>query len=67
MASAHPTRCEICGRGPRVSRQVSHAHNVSKRRQQVNIGRHRVLLKGATRYIALCAGCLRSGRVQKAG
>ncbi len=67
MPSTHPAQCEICGRGPRVSRQVSHAHNVSKRRQQLNISRHRVLLKGAPRYVALCTRCLRSGRVQKAG
>jgi large subunit ribosomal protein L28 len=67
MPVAHPTRCEICGRGPRVSHQVSHAHNVSKRRQLLNISRHRVVMKGATRYVALCTRCLRSGRVQKAG
>ncbi|MGH7428243.1 MAG: 50S ribosomal protein L28 [Candidatus Methylomirabilaceae bacterium] len=60
-------RCEICGRGPRVSRQVSHAHNVSKRRQRPNISRHRVLIKGAARHVAVCTRCLRSGRVQKAG
>ncbi len=67
MPVAHPTRCEICGRGPRVSRQVSHAHTVSKRRQLLNISRNRVVMKGATRYVALCTRCLRSGRVQKAG
>lgn len=67
MPTRHPARCEICGRGPRVSRQISHAHNVSKRRQSPNIARHRVLLNGAPRYIALCTSCLRSGRVQKAG
>jgi len=61
------TRCEVCGRGPRVSRQVSHAHNVSKRRQLLNITRHRVLIKGASRHMAVCTSCLRSGRVQKAG
>lgn len=61
------TRCEICGRGPRVSHQVSHAHNVSKRRQLINISRHRVLVNGAPRRVALCTRCLRSGRVQKAG
>ena len=67
MSATHPTRCEICGRGPQVSHQISHAHNVSKRRQHINITRHRVLLNGAPRYIALCTRCLRSGRVQKAG
>jgi large subunit ribosomal protein L28 len=60
-------RCEICGRGPKVSRQISHAHNVSKRRQRVNVTRHRVLINGAPRHMAVCTRCLRSGRVQKAG
>jgi large subunit ribosomal protein L28 len=60
------SRCEVCGRGPQVSRQVSHAHNVSKRRQRLNIARHRVLVKGAPRTMAVCTRCLRSGRVQKA-
>ena len=60
-------RCEICGRGPRVSRQVGHAHNVSKRRQLLNIARHHVVINGAARHVAVCTRCLRSGRVQKAG
>lgn len=67
MPITHASQCEICGRGPRVSRQVSHAHNVSKRRQQINISRHHVVMNGARRFIALCTRCLRSGLVQKAG
>ncbi|MBI2903542.1 MAG: 50S ribosomal protein L28 [Candidatus Methylomirabilis oxyfera] len=67
MPSRHPARCEICGRGPRTSHQISHAHNVSKRRQHLNIARHRVLVKGAPRSVAVCARCVRSGRVKKAG
>jgi large subunit ribosomal protein L28 len=50
-----------------VSRQVSHAHNVSKRRQMLNITRHRIVINGAPRHVAVCTRCLRSGRVQKAG
>ena len=67
MPVTHPAQCEICGRGPRVSYQVSHAHNVSKRRQKINTARHHVVMGGTRRYISLCTRCLRSGRVQKAG
>lgn len=66
MPITHASQCTLCGRGPRVSSQVSHAHNVSKRRQQINIARHHVVMNGATRYISLCTRCLRSGRIQKA-
>jgi large subunit ribosomal protein L28 len=67
MPSTHPSQCEICGRGPRVSNQVSHAHNVSKRRQQINVARHHVVMNGTQRHMAVCTRCLRSGLVQKAG
>ncbi|TAN34004.1 50S ribosomal protein L28, partial [Patescibacteria group bacterium] len=50
-----------------VSSQVSHAHNVSKRRQQINIARHHVVMNGTRRRMAVCTRCLRSGLVQKAG
>ena len=59
-------RCEICGRGPMVAHQISHAHNVSKRRQVPNVHRAHVLINGCPRYIHVCTRCLRSGRVQKA-
>lgn len=59
-------RCGICGRGPRVAHQISHAHNVTKRRQLPNIQRVHALVNKASRYIHVCTRCLRSGKVQKA-
>ena len=35
--------CEICGRGPMFGNNISHAHNVTKRRWNIN------LAKGARR------------------
>ena len=29
--------CEICGKGPRSGNNISHAHNVTKRRWNVNL------------------------------
>ncbi len=29
--------CEICGKGPQFGNRISHAHNVTKRRWNVNL------------------------------
>lgn len=59
-------RCEMCGKGPKVANRISHAHNVTKRRQAPNIHRVHAVINRAPRYIHVCTRCLRSGRVQKA-
>lgn len=58
--------CEVCGKGPRFGNKISHAHNVSKRRWNVNLHRVRVIMKGGHARILVCASCIRSGRVTKA-
>ena len=59
-------RCEICGKGPRFGRTVSHAHNVAPRRFEPNLQSVRALIGGAARRIRVCTRCLRSGKVVKA-
>lgn len=59
-------RCEMCGKGPMTGNRISHAHNVTKRRQLPNIQRVHVLINRASRYIHICTRCLRSGKIQKA-
>lgn len=59
-------RCEICGKGPMTGNNVSHAHNLTKRRWLPNIQRVRAEVDGAPRYIRVCTRCLRSGKVVKA-
>lgn len=58
--------CEICGRGPRFGNTISHAHNVSKRRWNVNLRPVRAIVKGATKRMRVCTNCLKSGKVVKA-
>ena len=58
--------CEVCGRGPQFGSRISHAHNVTKRRWNINLQLTRVLVNGAARRLKVCASCLRSGKVQKA-
>lgn len=58
--------CEVCGRGPQFGHRISHAHNVSNRRWNINLQTVRAVVKGATRRIRVCTSCIRSGKVQKA-
>ena len=57
--------CEICGKGPRFGNKVSHAHNVTKRRWNVNLHRVRAIVNGGRARIKVCADCIRSGKVTK--
>jgi large subunit ribosomal protein L28 len=59
-------RCDICGKGPTVGRNVSHAHNVTPRRFNPNLQTVRASIGGGTRRIRVCTRCLRSGKVVKA-
>jgi len=58
--------CEICGKGPQFGNNISHAHNVTKRRWNVNLRPVHAKVKGATKRIRVCTSCLRSGKVVKA-
>lgn len=59
-------RCEVCGRGPVFGHRISHAHNVTNRRWNVNLQTVRAMINGAARRIRVCTSCIRNGRVQKA-
>jgi large subunit ribosomal protein L28 len=59
--------CEICGKGPQYGHRVSHAHNLTKRRWNVNLQSIRVLVNGAARRLRVCTSCIRANKVQKAG
>jgi len=58
--------CAICGKGPRFGNNISHAHNVTKRRWNVNLRPVRAVVKGATKRLRVCTSCLKSGKVVKA-
>jgi len=58
--------CEICGKGPQFGNQISHAHNVSKRRWNVNLRPVRAVIKGATKRLRVCTDCLKSEKIVKA-
>jgi large subunit ribosomal protein L28 len=53
--------CDICGKKPAVGNNVSHAHNKTKRRWNVNLQTVRVKIGGQTKKMKVCTRCLRSG------
>jgi large subunit ribosomal protein L28 len=57
--------CDICGRGPKFGNRVSHAHNVTKRRWDLNLQSVRAVVNGASRRLRACTSCIRNGKVQK--
>lgn len=58
--------CEICGKKPMVGCNVSHAHNVTKRRFNPNLQRVRAVHNGQVKRIDVCTRCIRSGAIVKA-
>lgn len=58
--------CAICGKKPLTGNNVSHAHNVTKRRFNPNLQRVRAVLNGRTKKIKVCTSCIKSGKVIKA-
>jgi len=58
--------CAICGKKPMVGSNVSHAHNVTKRRFNPNLQRVRVISDGRVRKMDVCVNCIKSGNVVKA-
>ena len=58
--------CDICGKGPRSGNNISHAHNITKRRWNVNLRPVRARVGGSTKQLRVCTSCIRSGKVTKA-
>ena len=57
--------CDICGKGVQHGQNVSHAHNVTKRRWNLNLQSVRALINGAGKRMRVCTSCIRDGKVQK--
>lgn len=57
--------CEICGKKPMFGNNVSHAHNITKRRFVPNLQRVRALVDGTPKRVMVCTSCLKAGKVIK--
>jgi large subunit ribosomal protein L28 len=58
--------CEICGKKPQFGNNISHAHNVTRRRWNINLQTVKAKVNSASKRIRVCAGCIKSGKVVKA-
>jgi large subunit ribosomal protein L28 len=58
--------CDLCGKGPQFGNNISHAHNVTKRRWNVNLHAVHAKVKGVGKRIRVCTSCLKGGKVVKA-
>ena len=58
--------CDVCGRGPQFGSRISHAHNVTKRRWNLNLQLVRAAVNGGSKRLRVCTACLKSGKIQKA-
>ena len=59
--------CEVCSKGPSWGMNVSHSHRRTKRRWNPNIQRVRALVNGSPKRLYVCTGCIKSGKIVKAG
>ncbi len=58
--------CDLCGKGPQFGNNISHAHNVTRRRWSPNLQAVHAVVKGAGKRIRVCTNCIKSGKVTKA-
>jgi large subunit ribosomal protein L28 len=58
--------CDICGKGPQFGNNISHAHNITRRRWSVNLQAVKALVNGQPKRIRVCASCIKSGKIAKA-
>ena len=59
-------KCDLCGKGPLVGNQVSHANNKTKKRTLPNLQRVRAVVDGPHKHLRVCTRCLKAGKVTKA-
>ena len=59
-------KCDVCGKGPLVGNQVSHANNKTKKRSLPNLQRVHALVGSKRTHLRVCTRCLKAGKVTKA-
>lgn len=57
--------CELCGKGPQFGNNISHAHNVTRRRWNPNLQTVKSVNNGVSKRITVCTSCIKSGKVVK--
>jgi large subunit ribosomal protein L28 len=57
--------CELCGKGPQFGNNISHAHNVTRRRWNPNLQSVKAVANGASKRMKVCTSCIKSGKIVK--
>ena len=57
--------CEFCGKGPQFGNNISHAHNVTRRRWNVNLQSVKAVVDGTSKRIRACTSCIKTGKIVK--
>ena len=58
-------RCDLCGKGPLVGHNVSHANNKTKTRSLPNLRSVRANINGSVKHVRVCTRCLKAGKIVK--
>jgi large subunit ribosomal protein L28 len=60
--------CELCGKGPQFGNNISHAHNVTRRRWNPNLQSVKAAAPSGSgsKRVKVCTSCIKSGKVVKA-
>ena len=59
-------KCSVCGKGVVFGNSVSHSHRKTNRAWKPNIRKVKAIVDGTPKTVAVCARCLRSGKVNRA-
>ena len=60
-------RCHVRGTKPGFGNNVSHSQRRTRRRWNPNIQRVRAVVGKSTKRINVCTGCIKAGKIVKAG
>lgn len=58
--------CTVCGKKPQFGNNISHAHNTTRRRWNVNLQTVKAKQEGGNKRVRVCTGCIKAGKVVKA-
>jgi large subunit ribosomal protein L28 len=58
-------QCHFCGKTPMSGHRVSHAHNVTNRKWNLNLKTVRASIAGVNQKVTACTRCIRSGKIVK--
>ena len=57
--------CEFCGKGPQFGNNISHAHNVTRRRWNPNLQTVKAVTNGVAKRVRVCTSCIKAGKIVK--